>query len=71
MDPELGTLEAAVESARLALACPYATSAEFEAALITERRAAGAYGRPWRRQFAGVLAVAAVLACIAVLIATA
>ncbi|MBI4274186.1 MAG: hypothetical protein HY659_05765 [Rhizobiales bacterium] len=37
-------------SAGLALACPYSSSAEFEAAIIDERRAAGMYGRPTRQR---------------------
>src|SRR5262249_10217189 len=44
-------LEAHAQRAGAALACAYANSAEFDAALIAERRAAGVYGprrRRWR-----------------------
>ena len=34
----------AADAARLALACAYSSSDEYEAAIIAERRAAGAYG---------------------------
>ena len=37
-------LEAYAERAGAALACVYSSSAEFDAALIAERRAAGVYG---------------------------
>jgi hypothetical protein len=48
-------------SAGLALACPYSSSAEFEAAIINERRAAGAYGRPARQRNLFVASALAVL----------
>jgi hypothetical protein len=45
------SLEAHAAFAGLALACPFSSSAEFDAALIAERRAAGIYGpRRYRRQ---------------------
>ena len=45
------TLEAYAERAGAALACAYSNSAEFDAALIAERRAAGVYGpRRHRKQ---------------------
>jgi len=54
------TLEAHAQRAGTALACAYSNSAEFDAALIAERRAAGVYGpRRHRRQ---MLATAAGLA---------
>jgi hypothetical protein len=53
------TLEAYVERAGCALACAYASSDEFEAAIIREKRNAGVYG-PKRRY--RQIAVAAVLA---------
>lgn len=44
-------LEAYAERAGAALACAYSSSAEFDAALIAARRAAGVYGpRRHRRQ---------------------
>jgi hypothetical protein len=38
------------ERAGAALACPYSSSAEMEAAIIRERRAAGAYAVPLHRR---------------------
>ena len=43
-------LEACAERAGAALACAYSNSAEFDAALIAERRAAGVYGPRLRRR---------------------
>ncbi|MGC1466656.1 MAG: hypothetical protein WA792_13080 [Pseudolabrys sp.] len=49
--PDAVTLEARAARAGLALACAFSSSAEFDAALIAERRAAGVYGpRRHRRQ---------------------
>jgi hypothetical protein len=45
-DAALMSLEAAAASARGGFACMFATSDEYEAALITERRAQGRYNRP-------------------------
>lgn len=57
------TLEAYAEGAGLALACAYSSSAEFDAALIAERRAAGVYGpRRHRRQM--LVTAAAILAAL-------
>lgn len=45
-------LEVYAERAGAALACAFSSSAEFEAALIAARRAAGVYGpRRYRRRF--------------------
>jgi hypothetical protein len=44
VEAELIALRAAAERAGLALACLFSSSDEFEAAIIKERRAAGAYG---------------------------
>jgi hypothetical protein len=54
-------LEIAVQRAGTALACPFASSAEFEAATIRAKRAAGIYGpkRHRRQAFLIVLAIAA------------
>ena len=64
------SLEAHAEYAGLALACPFSSSAEFDAALIAERRAAGIYGpRRYRRQKLIIaVGVAAALAIIALFI---
>jgi hypothetical protein len=65
------TLEASAALAGAALACVYATSAEYDAALIAERRAAGIYGpRRYRRPLlASVAGLAAGIAVIALVIA--
>jgi len=61
--PPALTLEAYAERAGLALACAYSSSAEFDAALIAERRAAGVYGpRKHRRQV--LVTAAAILAAV-------
>jgi hypothetical protein len=58
--PEALSLELHAERAGSALACAYSNSAEFDAALIAARRAAGVYGpRRHRRQ---ILATAAGIA---------
>jgi len=54
------TLEAYAERAGVALACAFSNSAEFDAALISARRAAGVYGP--KRQRRQVMATAAGLA---------
>jgi hypothetical protein len=51
------TLESAVQGAGSALACPFASSAEFEAATINDRRAAGRYGQKRLRRQAFLIAV--------------
>lgn len=63
-------LERYAERAGAALACAYANSAEFDAALIAARRAAGVYGpRRHRRQMLATAAgVAAGLVAVAFLI---
>lgn len=60
---DVGLLEQSVERARLALGCPFSSSAEFEAELIRERRAAGVYGpTPYQRRVVwGGLAAALLL----------
>jgi hypothetical protein len=63
---ELSALEAYAEHAGAALACAYSSSAEFDAALIAARRAAGVYGpRRHRRQV--LTTVAAILAALVVI----
>lgn len=57
---EVMTLEAYAERAGAALACVFSDSAEFDAALIAERRAAGVYGP--RRHRKHMLATAAAVA---------
>ena len=63
-------LEAYAQDAGAAMACAYSSSAEYDAALIAERRAAGVYGpRRYRTQrLATAAGIAAALAVIVFLI---
>ena len=65
------TLEAYAQRAGAALACTYSNSAEFDAALIAERRAAGVYGprRHRKHMLATAAGIAAGLAMVVFLIA--
>jgi hypothetical protein len=66
---DLIVLEAYAERAGAALACAYSSSAEFDAALIAARRAAGAYGpRRHRKPMLATAAIAAGLTIIVLLI---
>jgi hypothetical protein len=65
-DSDLIALEAYAERAGAALACAYSSSAEFDAALIAARRAAGAYG-PRRRRKPMLMAAAGIAAALAAL----
>jgi hypothetical protein len=58
-------LQSTAEHAGLALACPFSSSDEFEAAIIRARRAAGVYGpkRNLRYAFYGAAAMSIVAAC--------
>jgi hypothetical protein len=69
-DAAVMTLEAYAQRAGAALACAYSSSAEFDAALIAERRAAGVYGpkRHRKRKLATAAGVAAGLAVLIFLI---
>ena len=61
----LSALEAHVTRAGSAWACAYSSSAEFDAALIAARRAAGVYGpRRRRRRIAGLAGLIAALAAL-------
>jgi hypothetical protein len=64
------TLEANAQRAGLALACAFSSGAEFDAALIAERRAAGVYGprRHLKQKLAMLAGVVAGLAVIVFLI---
>ena len=70
LQSELIALEAYAAHAGAALACAYSSAAEYDAALIAERRAAGIYGPRRRRKQMLVTAagIAAGLAVIALLI---
>jgi hypothetical protein len=59
-DAQVLALEAYAERAGAAMACAFSSSAEFDAALIAERRAAGVYGP--RRHRKHMLATAAGIA---------
>ncbi len=67
LQQDLGALEASATRAGLALACSYSSAAEFEAEIIRERRAAGAYGQP-HDQMRVVLTVTAVASLAALLL---
>jgi len=69
-DSRLIALEAYAVRAGVALACAYSSSAEFDAAIIAQRRAAGVYGPRRRRKQILVTGagIAAALAVIAVVI---
>ena len=58
----------AADAAGLALACAYSSSDEYEAAIIAERRAAGAYGGSQRPLALIVAAAVAILALVVALI---
>ncbi|MGB7457392.1 MAG: hypothetical protein WBM51_17175 [Pseudolabrys sp.] len=68
--PEPLSLAVCAERAGAALACEFANSAEFDAAIIAARRAAGVYGpRRHRRQMLATAAgIAAGLVLVALLI---
>jgi hypothetical protein len=68
-DAQVLALEAYAERAGAALACVYSSSAEFDAALIAERRAAGVYGpkRHRKQRLATAAGVAVALAAIILL----
>lgn len=58
--PDGLTLQA--EMARLALGCHFSSSDEYEAALIAERRRAGAYWLPlWKRPASWAMATVAII----------
>lgn len=61
------SLEAYAEHAGEALACVYSSSSEFDAALIAQRRAEGAYG-PKRQRRQMLVALAGVAAGLVVIV---
>jgi hypothetical protein len=67
---EAFSLEIDAERAGAALACAYSNSAEFDAALIAARRAAGVYGpkRQRRQMLMTAAGIAAGIAVVAFLI---
>jgi hypothetical protein len=58
---DLGALQDQAQRAGLALACCYSGADEYEAEIISLRRAAGAYGHPRTRNMRVVLAATAVM----------
>jgi hypothetical protein len=65
--PEADLFALEAHAAGSALACAYSSSAEFDAALIAERRAAGIYG-PRRRRRQMLATAAAIAAAITVIV---
>jgi len=64
----MSALEAHATRAGSAWACAYSSSAEFDAALIAARRAAGVYGpRRRRRRIAVIAGLAVALAALVLL----
>jgi len=66
-DADILALKAHAEGAGAALACVYSSSAEFDAALIAARRAAGVYG-PKRQRRQLMASTAGVIAALAVIV---
>jgi hypothetical protein len=66
---DFASLEIAAQRAGTALACPFASSAEFEAATIAAKRAAGVYGpkRHWRHALRTAAAIALLIILFTVL----
>jgi len=60
--PEVLTLQMDAERAGFAWACPFSSSAEFEAAVISSRRRAGAFRSARLRRYAVYTAVLAAAA---------
>ena len=65
---DLGALEASANRAGLALACSYSSAAEYEAEIIRERRAAGAFAQPRVTQMRLVLTATAVVSLAALIL---
>ena len=66
-DAQILALEAYAARAGAAMACVYSSSAELDAALIAERRAAGVYG-PWRRRSQWLAAATGIAVALAILL---
>lgn len=62
-------LEASAAGAGQAFICAYSSSAEFEAATIAARRAAGAYGKPWMQPHMALTIYAIVASAVLLLAA--
>jgi hypothetical protein len=68
IDDQTIALEAHAARAGAAMACVYSSSAEYDAALIAERRAAGIYGPRRHQKLVTGLAIAAGLTVVVLLI---
>jgi hypothetical protein len=66
-ETDLIALEAYAERAGAALACAYSSSAEFDAAVIAARRAAGVYG-PRRHRKPMLVTAAAIAAGLTIIV---
>jgi hypothetical protein len=66
-DADVLALEGYAQRAGAALACAYSSSAEYDAALIAERRAAGIYG-PRRHRKQMLMTAAGIAAGLALII---
>ena len=64
VEADIAALEFAADRAGTALACAFSSSAEFEADLIRERRAQGAYG--YSPRLRGLVRVGIVTALLAI-----
>jgi hypothetical protein len=62
------TLEIALQTAGSAWACPFSSSAEFEAATIAAKRAAGVYGPKRHRREVVLTAAGITLAALLILL---
>ena len=65
---DLGLLEESVSRAGVALACCYSNAAEYEAEIISVRRAAGAFDRHYLKRFRIALGATAVASLAALLV---
>lgn len=68
LGPDFHRLELTAQQAGSALACDFASSAEYEAALIKERRDAGRYGRRERRQLFLAIGIGTAIVALALLL---
>jgi len=67
-EADMAALKSAADRARAALACAFSSSAEFEADLIRERRAKGAYRAAPRRRCVVSIAILTALLVVAFLL---
>ena len=65
---DLGVLEATANRAGIALACSYSSAAEYEAEIVRERRAAGAFSQQRITRMRLMLAATAVMSLAALML---